>query len=126
MRQLLRDQRKDLVMDMEKANQPLEKGLAQVNAHLKELNGKVATHSIKHATTDVLVDAVRQQVAGLLDERRTCVRREEDRGEPQGDGRRITQREVKLVLAVIGTYTGVLLMIWKVLPAVAQVLKATP
>lgn len=125
MRELLRDQRKDLFMDMEKANQPIVKQLDTVNAHLKELNGKVADHAIKHAETHIRIDGIKAELDGIVQDRRHERRRQEDRvrdvmSSEQGDDRRVTQREVKLVVAVIAAYTGVLLTVWKVIPALQK------
>jgi hypothetical protein len=46
------EQESRLVVAMSAANTPINRGIEEINAHLRELNGKVAAHQAKHAALD--------------------------------------------------------------------------
>jgi hypothetical protein len=120
MRQMLRDQRKDLVLDMVQTNRPLEQRLESIEKHLADLNGSVVTHKIKHAESELRLASLQHQIAGLMEERRTFVRRVDDRPpESEGD-KAVKKAEVKLVLTVVGIIVAAVTTIWKIIPAIAK------
>lgn len=123
MRALLRDQRKDLIVDMDRANQPIEKRLDSIDDRLKELNGTVARHAIKHAQTEMQVEAVRLQVAEIMDERRQSTRRAADRALEEGENRKITRWDVRLVIAGATGGAALVVTLWKLLPAMLKALQ---
>lgn len=102
--ELLEKERDQLVQAMVRTNQPLERGLAQVNEHLKELNGKVAAHALALARGSVKMQTFRRDIDGL--ERRVQWRRAEDKGkgleDDQGENRRITMFHVTIFVSGIG------------------------
>ncbi len=119
--------RRDLQTDMREANRPIErrqdetnKQLEMVNEHLRELNGKVALHQAKLAAGHERINAIDEDIRTLKLERREYVRRSSDRLEDEGDNRRITQREVKLAIAVVSAYTAFVVFVWKVIPAIGK------
>lgn len=120
MRQMLRDQRKDLFIDMRQANQPLERRLETIEKHLADLNGSVVTHKIKHAEAELRFTSMQNQITGILDERRTFVRRVEDRPDSDSD-MPVKKGEVKLVLTVIGVIVATITTIWKIIPAILKI-----
>jgi hypothetical protein len=121
MRQMLRDQRKDLFIDMRQANQPLERRLDAIEKHLSDLNGSVVTHKIKHAEAELRFTAMQGQITAILEERRSFVRRSEDR--PPDSESPVKKGEVKLVLTVIGIIVAAVTTIWKVIPAIAKLVQ---
>ena len=46
------EQEARLIQAMSAANTPINRGIEEINAHLRELNGKVASHQAKHAALD--------------------------------------------------------------------------
>jgi hypothetical protein len=120
MRQMLRDQRKDLFIDMRQANQPLEQRLETIEKHLADLNGSVVTHKIKHAEHELRFTSMQGQIAGIIDDRRTYVRRIDDRPPESDTDKAVKKAEVKLVLTVIGVIVATITTIWKIIPALAK------
>lgn len=120
MRQMLRDQRKDLVMDMRQANQPLERRLEAIEKHLSDLNGSVVTHKIKHAEAELRFTAMQSQIAGIIDDRRSYIRRSDDRPPESEADKAVKKGEVKLVLTVVGVIVAAITTIWKIIPAIAK------
>lgn len=112
-KQLLHEQSTALVRAMVETNQPIERRLDAVNAHLRELNGKVASHAVLHAATGVRLDVFTEAIDELKDERRSGIaRREEDRETAgKGEDRRLTMRDVYIVLST----AGVLWVVFKAL-----------
>lgn len=120
MRQMLRDQRKDLVLDMVQANLPLERRLESIEKHLADVNGSVVTHKIKHAEAELRMASMQTQIVGILEERRTFVRRINDRADDSEADSTVKKDEVKLVLKVVGIIVAAVAAIWKVIPALVK------
>lgn len=94
------------------ANAPLVTGLAAVNAHLKELNGKVANHQALHA-------GIAQWQSGFQDRFDSFERRsgEERREHPPttGEARTITKWDVLIALGGVTTGGGLVLWLLKLI-----------
>ncbi len=95
-----------LVAAMREANRPLVTGLEAVNAHLKELNGKVATHQAMHAASTTWQQGFQDRFESL--ERRSGEERREQ--PPSGENRSISKWDV--VVAMGGISVGAGLVLW--------------
>jgi hypothetical protein len=98
------EQERRLIEAMSAANGPINARLDGVNAHLKELNGKVATHQALHAAST-------QWQQGFQDRFESLERRSgEDRRESRGENRTISKWDV--VVAMGGISVGAGLVLW--------------
>lgn len=94
----LEGQTQTLVAAMVRTNKPLESRLDAVNAHLKELNGKVATHQAAHAVAGARMDGFKDDIARI--DRRIYQRRESDK-EDTGENRKLTMFHFYIALGSI-------------------------
>lgn len=107
---LLAEQNTKLVAAMKWTNKPLEQRLDEVNQHLKDLNGKVYNHALALAKGGERMDGLRNDLNELKGDRRSGEpRREEDKGE----NRRITVRDVAIVVVTISLVIAFLKFIGK-------------
>jgi hypothetical protein len=95
-----------LIAAMRAANAPLVTGLDAVNAHLKELNGKVANHQALHAASNQWQQGFQDRFEAL--ERRSGEERREH--PPSGENRTISKWDV--VVAMGGISVGAGLVLW--------------
>lgn len=94
----LTDQTRTLVAAMVDTNKPIERRLDAVNEHLRELNGKVATHQAAHAAAGVRMDGFKEDIARL--DRRVYDRRKADK-EDAGENRKLTMFHFYIALGSI-------------------------
>jgi hypothetical protein len=107
-----------LVRDMRDAAQPIEKRLDQLDHHLRELNGKVATHAASLAAGRERFKGLQDTIARIETERRGSGRRAADHhlaSDP--DARPITKRDVAMFVAGCALMVAIVAMIYRVLPA---------
>lgn len=109
LRRLLSEQSSGLVTAMVNTNRPIEQRLDEVNEHLKELNGKVYAHALALAKGGERMDGLRADINDLKGDRRSGQpRREQDREAEKGEDRRITMRDLYIVMGTVGFIVAVL------------------
>ena len=111
-RDLLLEQSKTLVNAMVVTNEPLERRLNKINAHLADLNGKVYAHALALSKGGERMDGLRMDINELKEDRRHLIRRVDDRGvvvmQDSGENRRITMRDVYIVVSTVLALWGLL------------------
>jgi anti-sigma-K factor RskA len=104
LRRLLAEQSHMLVKAMVDTNQPLERQLNKVEAHLKDLNGKVATHEVQLGRGGERMDGFKEDIARI--DRRIYDRRKEDKDDSNdtGEKRRLTRWDVYVaIISILAT-----------------------
>lgn len=91
-------QTKTLVDAMVSTNRPIEQRLDAVNVHLRELNGKVASHAVALGKGGERMDRFKDDIARI--DRRLYDRRKEDK-EDAGENRKLTMFHFYIALGSI-------------------------
>ena len=116
-RRLLAEQSTTLVKAMVATNEPIEKRLDAVNAHLRELNGKVADHAVALGKGGVRMDGFETVIDDLKSDRRGgSVRREEDREHAKGEDRRLTMLHLYIFIGAVVATVSVLKLFGRLVP----------
>lgn len=104
------EQESRLIAAMTAANTPITQRLDAVNAHLRELNGKVASHAVLHEGSRVRFETFGERLSNLERRGDEPGRREEDKA-PKS----ITKWDVTVFAAGATAMAGVLLWLLKLL-----------